>query len=119
MIKKREGICSKCGEIGELLKNTRCCHKCWNKKQREMNPKYIKLKRDYVDSFKDKPCADCGVQYPPYVMDFDHRDPTEKKFAVSKMVLRRCKLQDIASEIAKCDLVCANCHRERHHGETE
>ena len=28
--------------------------------------------KDYVDTLKRVPCADCGVEYPPYVMDFDH-----------------------------------------------
>jgi hypothetical protein len=26
----------------------------------------------YVDELKSRPCVDCGVRYPPYVMDFDH-----------------------------------------------
>jgi hypothetical protein len=28
--------------------------------------------KEYVDDLKRVPCADCGVKYPPYVMDFDH-----------------------------------------------
>jgi hypothetical protein len=46
--------------------------------------------------------------------DFDHRDPIQKSFAVSS------KSRDVAkatleAEFAKCDLVCANCHRLRTH----
>ena len=29
------------------------------------------------------PCYDCGVKYPHYVMDFDHRDSSKKRFAIS------------------------------------
>ncbi len=31
--------------------------------------------RVIVREAKSVPCADCGVKYPYYVMDFDHRDP--------------------------------------------
>lgn len=65
-----------------------------------------------VRAAKARPCADCGIQYPHYVMDFDHRDPTKKLFNISGGALRR-KPSLILAEIAKCDIVCANCHRER------
>jgi hypothetical protein len=60
-----------------------------------------------------KPCMDCGNQFPPYVMDFDHRDPTLKKNNVAYMA--HSSLDRIMEEIEKCDLVCANCHRIRTH----
>lgn len=68
--------------------------------------------QDFVAEAKSVPCADCGVRYPPYVMDFDHLGDkvfaiAAKKSSVSKEVL--------LAEIAKCDVVCANCHRERTH----
>jgi len=65
---------------------------------------------------KGRPCADCGNQYPPYVMDFDHRDGETKLFNVSALNSHRWVSIDVLfAEIAKCDLVCANCHRERTH----
>jgi hypothetical protein len=45
-------------------------------------------------------------------MQFDHRDPREKKYLVSQMVGRAGR-GTILAEVAKCDIVCANCHRER------
>lgn len=68
----------------------------------------------YVRSEKEgKPCADCGALYPSYVLDFDHVRG-EKEFAISQHQTR--SPEQIAVEIAKCDLVCANCHRIRTHG---
>ena len=58
---------------------------------------------------------DCGQTYPTYVMDFDHRDPTTKLCKVSAAVYLGSE-QKLLDEIAKCDLVCANCHRVRTHG---
>jgi hypothetical protein len=70
--------------------------------------------REFVRQQKDRPCLDCGGQYPHYMMDFDHRDPTTKEFNVGNGTGR--SEQTLLAEIAKCDLVCANCHRERTHG---
>jgi len=65
--------------------------------------------REFRDQLKNKPCHDCGQKYPPYVMDFDHRE--NKKRLVSKMGT----FKGMLAEAAKCDVVCANCHRIRTH----
>lgn len=44
-------------------------------------------------------------------MDLDHRDPQQKIFELSKQ--KACSVKRLLVEIAKCDVVCANCHRER------
>lgn len=72
--------------------------------------------REYIQSKKDLPCTDCGIKYPSYVMDFDHRDPTSKHCKVSSACERGLSVAKIQAEIDKCDLVCANCHRIRTHG---
>lgn len=73
-----------------------------------------KSRRDMVAELKSVPCADCGIQYPPYVMDFDHRG--DKLFEISDITGRDGSLDRFLTEIAKCDVVCSNCHRERTHG---
>lgn len=70
---------------------------------------------EFVKQAKSVPCKDCGVSYPYYVMDFDHRNSSEKKFSLSKYN-QIGNLEKIKAEIAKCDVVCANCHRERTFG---
>lgn len=72
--------------------------------------------REAIDALKAKPCMDCGRSYPPYVMDFDHRDAATKKFTIAAgTAVLRLGLEKILEEIQKCDLVCANCHRIRTH----
>lgn len=66
-----------------------------------------------INAYKARPCADCGIEYPPYVMDLDHREPEEKVDKVSTMRRRRMAFAKIIAEMEKCDVVCANCHRER------
>lgn len=68
--------------------------------------------REIVAELKSAPCTDCGVSYPPYVMQFDHIGD-DKVANVSAMVQRALKWETIAAEIAKCELVCANCHAIR------
>lgn len=83
----------------------------WAKEHKYVYQKaYYQRHRDRVNALKARPCTDCGVQYPPHVMQFDHVRG-EKKFTIS-MNLRR-KWEDTAAEIEKCDVVCANCHAER------
>jgi hypothetical protein len=65
-----------------------------------------------LDQLRDRPCGDCGGSLPPCAMDFDHRDPAQKRYTVTRMI-GRAGTTRILEEIAKCDIVCANCHRLR------
>lgn len=71
-------------------------------------------RRDFINTAKAQPCQDCGVRYPYYVMDLDHVRG-EKVCQVSLMVSMGFSDEEIIEEIAKCDPVCSNCHRERTH----
>lgn len=68
--------------------------------------------REYVSSRKTEPCLDCGVAYPPHVMQFDHVTGV-KLFNVSDGINRGMSIARLAEEIEKCEVVCANCHAER------
>lgn len=63
---------------------------------------------EVINKAKDKPCMDCGVKYDPFIMHFDHRNPLTKTKSISQM--RTHSMARIQEEIAKCDVVCANCH---------
>lgn len=78
--------------------------------------RYRREMRELIGSLKSVSCADCGERYPVYVMDFDHRDPATKKANVSRMAATGSAIRTVLEEAAKCDVVCANCHRERTFG---
>ena len=59
------------------------------------------------------PCVDCRISYPYYVMDFDHVRGV-KHANVMELVSTLSKKR-IDQEIAKCEIVCSNCHRIRTH----
>jgi hypothetical protein len=68
---------------------------------------------EFLRELRRVPCADCGGRFEPYQLDFDHRDPATKSFAVMTgraMLMSRDRL---LKEVAKCDVVCANCHAIR------
>ena len=66
----------------------------------------------HPDALKDGPCTDCGGRFPPECMDWDHL--RDKKFDLANANTR--SPASILAEIAKCELVCANCHRIRTKG---
>lgn len=70
-------------------------------------------KRRFLIKYKNRKCADCGIKYPFYVMDLDHRDFRSKVNNVSSMFTHNWSLDKIKTEVKKCDVVCANCHRIR------
>ena len=67
---------------------------------------------EFLNRIRQLPCADCARTFPVCVMEFDHREPSEKKGFVSQMA-GRVGIKTLLEEIAKCDIVCANCHRNR------
>lgn len=83
-------------------------------KARALHRRTYDRKRELIDSLKNVPCMDCGRSFPPECMDFDHRDPSAKLFAIGRAAgSGKGGEQAIRDEAAKCDVVCANCHRIR------
>lgn len=66
-----------------------------------------------IDNIKTRPCADCKQEYPSFVMDFDHVRG-RKKFQIGGSL--HLSLSRLLAEVAKCDVVCSNCHRYRTFG---
>ena len=63
-----------------------------------------------ITTLKSRPCADCGQTFPTQAMDFDHLE--NKAEIVSKLVYT-VSTRTLLLEVAKCEVVCANCHRIR------
>jgi hypothetical protein len=95
--------------------------------QRQYKQKhYAENKQKYIDQakarrsalkaeiweLKRQPCMDCGVEYNPWIMQFDHREGVEKEGVISKLV-NQYQRTKVFIEIEKCDIVCANCHADR------
>lgn len=57
-------------------------------------------------------CADCGYNKHPAALEFDHRPGETKLFNIGEKMGTRSR-KALWEEIAKCDVVCANCHAIR------
>ncbi|MBV9258860.1 MAG: hypothetical protein JO215_12670 [Ktedonobacteraceae bacterium] len=82
-------------------------------RSREKKRKIQEWYREYKKTLR---CADCGQSHPA-TLEFHHLDPAQKDFHVSQILHETTSLRRLQEEIAKCVVLCANCHRIRHWNE--
>jgi len=99
------------------------CKKCFKVHRRKVRRNNLdswhasmKLKRDSIKNLvrlaKNVPCLDCKRIFKPEQMDFDHVRGL-KKFNLSVAYRKASSVAALYREFEKCDLICANCHRDR------
>lgn len=80
---------------------------------KERANKAYAAKAEYVNAIKSaRGCADCGYNAHPAALHFDHLPGRGKYRNVSQLCVHH-KMERLAEEIAKCEVVCANCHAIR------
>ncbi len=121
-------------KLHELDPGFRNCPKCkliqsiknfYNRRGKEGNSVYCKTctfqdttKRNqqikkYCVDYKGGCCEICGYNKCISALEFHHKDPSLKDFTISKF--KRKITQKIINELNKCELLCSNCHREKHY----
>lgn len=83
--------------------------------KREENSIALAPRRAMVDRIKiESGCVDCGIRDPqhPEIYDFDHLPGVEKVANVAILIVKGTE-EELLAEIAKCEVVCSNCHRIR------
>ena len=86
-----------------------------NNSQRQRYMRQIGLAAVHNEKLKRGKCHDCERPCTVdnlFAFDFDHLDPATKAFNISRWVNKE-DLRELHDEMAKCDLVCAYCHRLR------
>ena len=82
----------------------------WNEYNRR---RYSDNKAEFAGLKESLPCTDCQGYFPHYIMEYDHARG-DKKYNVATIVgSRGIGAPSVIAEMAKCDLVCANCHKTR------
>lgn len=66
--------------------------------------------RSWLNALKNNPCLDCGKILHHAAMDFDHVNGAKTAGIAQMWSWGRDR---VLAELAKCELVCANCHRIR------
>ena len=94
----------------------KAAQRMWYERNRESIIENVKERKRKIKAFvlqyklDNSICVDCGISYPPHILDFDHLH--DKKFKISAAHKSK-SIETIKEEIAKCEIVCANCHRHR------
>jgi hypothetical protein len=115
-------ICSQCGERKPFSKfkpqtNGKgkygiysICNQCsYRRYQKVRNTERYR----WINEFKlSQGCVDCGYKEHAVALDFDHR-PDEVKVMDIAQAINRMSEERLRAELAKCEVVCANCHRVR------
>jgi hypothetical protein len=133
-IKNTRGTCAKCGESNPaaftpsaLKRRTAWCRKCTNAYKQEVQPngrprasRYQATRRkknvEWLWKIKaERGCERCGEK-DPCCLDFHHRNAATKAFPIGTKVhlVGRAKAE---AELAKCIILCSNCHRKLHYHE--
>lgn len=106
------------GHNGRKYQDPKQYKREWTKRNRESKTKYRRDKRRSRKSeliqYKGSICLDCGLKYNGEngcVFDFHHL--FDKEFAVSGNVMEK-SLENLKKELDKCEILCSNCHRQRH-----
>lgn len=96
------------------------CKECQHESKRNQKERQAEWQRNnrkkivaYVREKKSAPCTDCGIQYAPHIMQFDHLDASMKSYTIGSITQKVSSFDTIDREIAKCEIVCANCHADR------
>lgn len=114
--------CSKCGTVHDKRQCPECRarwireHPLSPDRRKELAAQQrarLAERRAFIRQVKQEPCTDCGGRFPWYVTEFDHRDGRGDGPTIAQMT--SASLVRLREEMAKCDLVCANCHRVRTH----
>ena len=80
--------------------------------QNERNRQNRQRNREYVWAhLSAHPCLDCG-EPDPVVLEFDHVRG-QKVRAIGDLINRAASLETLRTEMAKCEVRCANCHRRK------
>lgn len=79
-----------------------------SKKNREI--RNDKARAYIIEYLTKNHCTDCKATN-LMILEFDHLG--DKEFTIAKLLQSSAALSRIISEIKKCEVVCANCHRIR------
>ena len=78
--------------------------------------KRVRENQQWLDEYRKQLACPCGENHPG-CLDFHHLDPKTKELPISQVAQRGWGRARILREMAKCKVLCANCHRKLHWNE--
>lgn len=92
-----------------------------SKYQKRARKRNARFKQKALEAHGSTACERCGYDRHSSALDFHHRDRAQKLFNVSVALQAPDKYSwyEILHEIAKCDVICSNCHNIEHTIDTD
>lgn len=98
-----------CRECGEDATNGTLCRVHYNEYMKDyMLRRYHKLRAEWISRLGGI-CVECGTSYN---LEFDHIVAEDKEFDIARILSSHSKAK-IEYEMAKCQLLCKECHLEK------
>lgn len=77
-----------------------------------------RITKELIVNYKGNKCEICGYDKCLAAITFHHTDKEDKEYSIAKISLRITDIQelteDMLKELSKCEILCSNCHREKH-----
>ena len=107
---KLASMCKSCVRIYNREYWSKVKHLKNSEKNHRTKLRRIEIRKFILNILQNSSCMDCGIS-DWRVLEFDHRDRKNKKINIADAT--KYSLNTAKEEIAKCDIVCANCHNIR------
>lgn len=120
--------CPRCKDRQKIHSYCKPCEKAYSSEwyQKNKEKTLAKNKRnsqkilEWLQNYKaEHGCHECGYNEHSCALDFHHVDESKKDFALNLAQRKRYGMERIRKEVAKCIVLCANCHRVHHHKKEE
>lgn len=108
---RKDGYSNRCRECTKLLQRKNY----YENKDVYYKRKLERIYKRRVFIIKDKlkkGCKECGVKHPA-ILEYHHKDPSKKNMEIA-VNYKFTSMYNLLKEIAKCDVLCSNCHRTLH-----
>ena len=94
--------------------NIERCKMVFNNRKREIKKQWY----EFLTVLGHTTCSVCGYNKCFAAIEYHHIDPENKKYEIGRLfclAFNKYNKEKLLSEIFKCNVLCANCHRERHY----
>lgn len=110
--------CKNCHKLLEGLRRDFCSNSCKSQfyqidSYNAQQARGLVRKLQLVE-FKGGCCQVCGYKKNLAALEFHHLNEEDKLFALDLRSISNRSIERLIEEVNKCELVCANCHREGH-----
>ena len=112
-----KGSCKTCTKAYTALHNKKNYKKYYDKYTKKAVKRAWQRGQEFFNRYKGFcGCKKCGDKR-HYVLDFHHIDPNTKQRPIT--YYKHLSMEVLKKEIRNCEVLCSNCHREKHYLENK